>query len=131
MRISVCWLLISVLLAGCATSTVQTRKKERPEVYAGLPVDQKTLVDQGKIMLGMTPEAVYLAWGAPAEVLENETPQGHTTIWIYHGQWVEEYRYWIGRHPESDYYPRQYIRAEILFRNGQVASWHTLPKPVQ
>ena len=78
----------------------------------------------------MAPDAVYIAWGPPAEVLENETPQGHTTVWVYYGQWVQEYRYWIGRRLESDYYPRSYIRAEVVFRNGVVASWRTLPKPL-
>jgi hypothetical protein len=117
-------------LLGCATSSVETRKKERPAYYAALTPEQKQLVDQGKIQVGMTPDAVYLAWGSPAEILESETPEGHTTNWIYHGQWVQEYRYWIGPHLESDYYPRDYVRAEIVFQKGTVVSWRTLPKPV-
>ena len=123
--------LLALGLAGCSTPTVETRKKERPSAYATLPPEQKTLVDDGKIQVGMPPDAVYIAWGQPAEVLESETAQGHTTHWIYHGQWAEEQRYWIGRHLESDYYPRAYVRAEIIFQNGVVASWQTLPKPVQ
>jgi hypothetical protein len=124
-------LLSLFVLAGCATSTVESRKKERTATYASLPPEQKELVDQGKIKIGMTPDAVYLAWGAPAEVLEEETPEGQATIWVYQGQWVEEYRYWIGRRLESDYYPRNYIRAQIFFRNGVVSSWRTLPRPVE
>ena len=121
--------LIGCLLLGCATSSVETRKKERSSAYSSLPADQKALVDEGKIKVGMTPDAVYLAWGSPAEVLESETAQSHSTVWVYQGQWVEEYRYWIGRHLESDYQPRTYVRAEIIFQNGTVASWRTLPKP--
>jgi hypothetical protein len=30
---------------------------------------------------------------------------------------------------ESDYFPRQYIRAEISFSNGMVTRWRTLPRP--
>ena len=122
--------LLAFLLVGCATSTVATRKQERAAAYAALPAEAQTLVDEGRIKVGMSPDAVYIAWGAPSEVLESESAQGHVTIWVYHGQWVEEYRYWIGRRLETDFYPRGYVRAEIVFQNGVVASWRTLPKPV-
>jgi hypothetical protein len=115
---------------GCSTSSsVQSRKKERPTTYNALPEEQKSLVDQGRIQVGMSPDAVYLAWGPAAEVLESETPQGHTVTWVYYGQWVEEYRHWIGQRLESDYYPRSYVRAEIIFQSGVVLNWRTLPKP--
>jgi hypothetical protein len=130
MRTSLFPLLLALCLSGCATSTVDSRKQERAAVYSSLPPDQKQLVDQGRIRVGMTPDAVYIAWGPPAEVLESETPQGHSTIWVYQGQWVQEYRYWIGRRLESDFYPRNYVRAEIIFQNGVVASWRTLPRPM-
>ena len=90
----------------------------------------------------MSSDAVYIAWGAPGEILESESDQGHITTWIYHGQWMEESRYWtyreiskdgttfLERYRESDYFPRSYIRAEILFANGAVTRWRTLPRPV-
>lgn len=90
----------------------------------------------------MNTDAVYIAWGPPAEILESESGQGHSTIWIYHGQWMEETRYWtfrevshegstfLERHLESDYFPRSYVRAEIVFENDRVRSWRTLPKPL-
>jgi hypothetical protein len=135
-------LLCALLLVGCATSTVETRKKEREAAYATLPLDQQELVSQGKIRIGMSPDAVYIAWGPPSEVLEQQTPQGHHTIWIYHAQWVQEYRYWAFREVphkgtvflervlETDYYPRSYIQAEIVFQDGVVLSWRTLPRPL-
>ncbi|MBM3832954.1 MAG: hypothetical protein FJ403_06735 [Verrucomicrobia bacterium] len=104
--------------------------------------EQKQLVDQGQIKIGMNQDAVYIAWGPPSEVLESETEQGRVTTWIYHGQWLQESRYWtfrevaqdgavfLERHLESDYFPRQYIRAEIAFANGSVTRWRTLPRPV-
>lgn len=131
MRLAPLLLLVALVAAGCATSTVESRKKERPTAYTSLPADQKSLVDQGKIQVGMTPDAVYLAWGPASEILESESAQGHTTVWVYYGEWAEEQRYWIGRHLATDYYPRNYVRAEIVFQNGAVASWRTLPKPVQ
>lgn len=122
--------VLGCLLAACATSTVLTRKQERAAAYAALSAEDKALVDDGKIRVGMVPDAVYIAWGPPAEVLESQNAEGHMTVWVYHGQWVEEYRYWIGRRLESDYYPRSYVRAEIVFQNGVVSSWRTLPRPV-
>ena len=89
----------------------------------------------------MNSDAVYLAWGPPAEILENETESGHITTWIYHGQWLEETRFWtyrevahdgttfLERYVDRDYYPRSYIRAEIYFQNGKVTRWRTLPRP--
>jgi len=131
----------TLLLAGCATSTIESRRQERFSAYAALPSEQQQLVDKGQIKVGMIPDAVYIAWGPPTEILEQETQQGHTTIWIYHGQWLEESRYWtyreisrdgstfLERRLESDYFPRSYIRAEIFFANGVVVRWQTLPRP--
>lgn len=135
-------LLPVLILIGCATSTIDTRRQERLPAYTSLSADQKDLVDRGQIKVGMSADAVYIAWGAPAEVLEHETAQARLTTWIYHGQWMEESRYWtfrevsqdgtifLERHLETDYFPRNYIRAEIIFENGQVKSWRTLPRPV-
>lgn len=136
-----CAFICCLLTIGCATSTIHTRKQERLSAFLSLPAEQQQLVEQGKIRVGMSPDAVYIAWGPPSETLEQETGQGHTTIWIYHGQWMEETRYWtfrevpadgtvfLERHLESDFYPRQYIRAEIVFQNGVVTQWRTLPRP--
>ena len=134
-------LTAALLLAGCATSTIESRRRERPVAYAGLSPEQKELVDKGQIKVGMSSEAVYIAWGPPSEILESETPQGHTTVWIFHGQWMQESRYWtyreisrdgttfLERYPESDYQARSYIRAEIHFADGAVTRWQTLPRP--
>lgn len=135
-------LIFSLLWAGCATSTIETRRKERFSTYTALPPELRQLVDQGKIKIGMNTDAVYIAWGPPTEILESESGQGHTTTWVYHGQWMQESRYWtyreisrdgttfLERYLESDYYPRNYIRAEIYFSNGAVTQWRTLPRPV-
>ena len=110
-------------------------------MYAALPPEQRQLVDQGQIKIGLSPDAVYIAWGAPTEIFESESDQGRVTTWIYHGQWLEESRFWtyreisqdgttfLERRLESDYFPRSYIRAEITFANGAVARWRTLPRP--
>lgn len=125
-------LLLTVLLAGCATSSIESRRRERATGYAALSPEFKALVDQGQIRRGMTPDAVYIAWGKPAQILQQEDQRGHVTFWLYHGGWMEENRYWTrySRYPVTDYEPRTYVSAEITFMDGVVASWRTLPKPV-
>lgn len=130
------WVLILfsvVLFAGCATtSTIQSREKERAAVYASLSPEMKTMVDQGRIQVGMPMDAVYIAWGPPDEALQSGNAQGEFTTWVYRGSFLEETRYWVGRrypYLAHDYEPRTYVRAEIVFSNGVVQSWRTLPQP--
>jgi hypothetical protein len=90
----------------------------------------------------MNMDAVYIAWGKPAQVLQQEDQHGASTIWLYEGGWWEESRYWtyrqvvgrgdqvyLERYLESDYQPRSYVSAEIVFIKGVVNSWRTLPQP--
>lgn len=122
--------LAGLWLAGCAaSSTVGSRRQERAAAYAGLSAEAKGLVDQGRIQVGMSTDAVYIAWGAPAEVLQSEDQSGAATVWVYYGGWMEETRYWSHRHLLRDYQPRTYVRAEVVFVNGVVKSWRTLPQP--
>ncbi len=132
-----------LLLAGCSTSTVASRKLERPAAYAALTPEQKQYVDAGQIRVGMSPDAVFLAWGAPDQIVQGESEGGLTTHWVYMGQWMEETRYWtyrevsrgkdgdpvMERYLDRDYFPRSYVSAEIIFENNLLKSWHTLPQP--
>ena len=123
-------LVVVVLVASCASnSTITSRKAERASFYAGLSPEMKTFVDEGKIKVGMPSDAVYIAWGKPAEVLQNENEGGATTVWVYYGGWLEETRYWSRRSLNYDYQPRTYVRAEVVFVDGKVKSWQTLPAP--
>ncbi len=130
-----------ILLSGCATSTVETRKQERYGAYSALADEQRSLVDQGKIKVGMTMDAVYIAFGKPNEVLQEETQAGSTTRWLYHGSTLQEYRQWRYRYVRAgrfnytepymayDYYLQPYVRSEVVFQNGVVKEWRTLPTP--
>lgn len=137
-------LALSLLVAGCATpSTIESRRSERLSVYSSLAPDEQRLVDEGQIKMGMSSDAVYIAWGPPSEVLQSESaPQGRITTWRYYGSWMQESRYWayretsrggndlyLERYLVSDYQPRDYVRAEINFQDGRVLSWRTLPRP--
>jgi hypothetical protein len=128
-----------LIALGCATSTIESRKKERLAGYIALPADQRRLVDQGQIKVGMSTDAVFIAWGPPSEILDTENEQGHWTTWVYHGQVMEESRYWtyretardgitfLERHLESDYFPRSYVRAEINFQMTRSAGGPAAP----
>ena len=134
-------LLPALWLAGCSTPTIESRKQERATAFAALPADLQADVDAGRIRVGMNADAVYMAWGQPAQILESETAAGHITSWLYEGGWMQEQRYWAyrsvgtGKHAHAErylareYYPRAYIRAEITFVNGEVSQWRTLPRP--
>jgi len=136
------FLVGGALLAGCATSTVESRKKERPAAYAALSPQEKELVDKGQIQVGMNQDAVIIAWGQPADILQSQTGNsGLQSTWLYYGTTMQETRYWtfrevpskghvfLERYLDRDYDPRDYVRAEIVFVDGKVASWRTLPRP--
>ncbi len=126
-------LLAGAFVTGCAsTNTIDARKKERATAYATLPTETKALVDAGEIRRGMPEDAVYIAWGKPAQILHSEDQNGAATVWLYEGGWMEETRYWTcrWRTPVTDYQPRTYVRAEIVFVGGKVDSWRTLPQPL-
>jgi hypothetical protein len=135
-------LLTALLAAGCQTSTVESRRAERPSAYEALAPEIRALVDQGQIKVGMNEDAVYIAWGPPSEIVQSETQSGRLTTWLYHSTMMEETRYWayreiwrgnqmfLERYLERDYDPRHYVKAEIVFEKGAVKEWRTLPKPL-
>jgi hypothetical protein len=135
------FLLTGIFLAGCQTSTVESRRQEKMSSYTTFSPEVQRLVDSGQIRVGMPADAVYIAWGAPSEVLQSESAQGMVTTWLYHGTYMQEYRYWnyresrdrdglyLERYLDTDYNPRHFLRAEIIFQNGVVKSWRTLPRP--
>jgi hypothetical protein len=138
-------LLAGVVLCGCASPAqkLEARKKERYAAYAALPPEMKTEVDKGQIKVGMPMDAVYIAWGPPSQILTGESSGGKTITWLYHGTYLQEYRYWsyrpyyYGRHSypysgpylDYDYYPRSYMSAEIIFENDVVKQWRNMPRP--
>lgn len=123
-------LLCLAVLAGCATSsTLVSRKQEKLAVYEALSPEFKIAVDQGTIKVGMPMEAVFIAWGKPSQVMQSGTAVGEQTIWLYQGGFLQETRYWGRRRLHTDYTPMTYVRAEVIFGQGVVNSWRTLPQP--
>jgi hypothetical protein len=144
MKSSILLFLLALFFTGCATSnTIEKRRVERSAAYESLSPEMKAAVDQGQIKIGMPMDAVYIAWGRPAQILTGESAGGSTTTWLYYGTQLEEVRYWAyrpycwgGRYSygapylEFDYYPRNYVRAEVLFEKDVVKSWRSLPPPL-
>ncbi len=134
MKILLAIVAAGLLVAGCATTrtTVESRKNERAAAYSALSPEIKELVDRGQIKVGMPEDAVYIAWGAPSQIVRSENQNEAATIWVYRGGYLEETRYWAGwRYPrlEHDYQPRTYVSAEVVFVDGKVRQWRTLPQP--
>jgi len=75
-------LLLLLVLVGCKTGTIESRKGERAAAYASLPAPIQADVDAGHIRVGMNADVVYFSWGKPAQVLESETERGHLTTWL-------------------------------------------------
>ncbi|HEY4302193.1 MAG TPA: hypothetical protein VGM73_15060 [Candidatus Didemnitutus sp.] len=70
-----------LLAAGC--QTVDSRIKEKPDVFAHLDPETQAKIKQGIIDIGFTEDMVYIALGAPDRKRETVTAKGHTTTWIY------------------------------------------------
>jgi hypothetical protein len=134
------------IFASCAPSTPAARIAAQPGMFAGLPARHQELVQQGQIDKGMSPDAVYLAWGRASREYEGYEGKARTLRWDYNGStpvyatngyfgsfgWgygrfgpnygYGPYHYYgAGFGPEVTYVP--YRRASVLFRNGSVASW--------
>ncbi len=95
-----------------------------------------------KIQVGNGEDAVYLAWGKPAQVLNRGDASGESTLWLYSGSTTDEYINWnyvevrgpggnryLDRVVTRDYAFRDYVSARLIFREGRVTEWEMLPAP--
>jgi hypothetical protein len=138
------FLLLFLLVSGCATSTVQTRSREQAAAYAALSPDMRAKVDRSEIAVGMPMDAVYIAWGKPTQISTAQASDGKNIVtWIYSGTTWQEYRYWNtryyghGRHGygyatptlDYDYIPQSYVAAEVVFEDGIVKNWRNITPP--
>ncbi len=75
--------ILAFLAVSCASSTPAKRVEKNPELHAALSSHQKKLVAEGKIENGMSPDAVYLAWGTPASRAEGQDGGQTFEKWDY------------------------------------------------
>lgn len=76
-------LALTALLTLTACQSVESRIKEKPELFAGLDIATQDKIKQGIIDLGYTQDMVYLALGAPDQKKESVSATGQTMTWIY------------------------------------------------
>lgn len=140
-------LLATVWWAGCAGSAtdpkqIARRRNERAEAYARLSPEQQAQVDRGQVQVGMPEDAVYIAWGPPAQSLQRGDASGEQTTWLYSGSTTDQYINWtyvevpgpngrryLDRVMTTDYAFRDYVSARLVFQEGKVTTWEMLPKP--
>lgn len=79
--------LLAALLAFSlgACSTVDSRIRENPQVYAALTPRHQALVRAGQVENGMPQDAVYLAWGRPDFVTAGQRGGRQAETWYYYG----------------------------------------------
>src|ERR1700744_5654618 len=81
------WALWSLIAAGAlvfsACSTVETRIDKNKAAFEQLPPKERDLVNQGKISLGMSEMAVYIAWGQPQQKATGVVHNTPTESWVY------------------------------------------------
>ena len=70
-----------LFITGC--QSVDSRIKEKPDVFAKLDVATQDKIKQGIIDLGFTEDMVYLALGNPDQKREAVSANGSTKTWIY------------------------------------------------
>src|SRR6266487_6214449 len=71
----------ALIFTSC--STTETRISKHPEIYQSLSPRDQALVSQGQIRSGMSPNAVYLAWGSPDRKIMGNMRGRPTETWIY------------------------------------------------
>lgn len=76
-------LSVGLWLTSCVPSTPQTRIQQNPGKFSTLTHNQQSLVQQGQISRGMSPDAVYLAWGSPSSNFQGSKAGKLTERWDY------------------------------------------------
>ena len=71
----------ALCLTGC--ETLENRISEHQDMFNSLSPRDQSLVRQGQIRSGMSMNAVWLAWGSPAQKTVGEMRGRPTETWIY------------------------------------------------
>lgn len=122
---------------SCAPSTPAARIAASPGQYQKLPARQQTEVAQGQLSRGMSPEAVYLAWGNPDRRYHGSADGRATMRWDYVGtQSIYTHNAYggyrsghAGPYRSAAFGPEiidlPYLHATVNFIDGSVDSWES------
>ncbi len=138
-------LLVGALACGLAfsactnTDTPAYRIQNNPQVYDNLSQKDQQLVSEGRITTGMTPKAVFLAWGYPTTPpFQGEQDGTKIARWDYtRMEPVTSINNWNGPYwgprgwydsaidtpfaSATTFIPK--TTASVSFKNGLVSSW--------
>ncbi|MFL6500473.1 MAG: hypothetical protein ACJ8LL_07130 [Candidatus Udaeobacter sp.] len=121
----------SLIFSGCGTTG--TRISQHPEMYQSLSPRDQALVSEGQIRTGMTPDAVWLAWGTPEQKIRGNMPGRLTETWVYlRYNTPPSYGgpYYYGPFDWSYIPPKfPYPSKGVTFSNGRVVFFRHLPSP--
>ncbi len=99
-------------LGGC--QSVDSRIKEKPEVFAQVDKATQDKIKQGIIDIGYSEDMVYLALGAPDQKRESISATGKTVTWIYNTYYDRfEGGFYAGYHRSVYFDP--YLRAYRMY----------------
>jgi hypothetical protein len=122
-----------LLLAGCASSTPQTRIAEHRELYRSFPSEVQRKVSAGEVDVGFTEEMVMLALGEPARRVTRQSEEGTEEVWIYarseprmsfgfgFGSYGRRSGSSVGVSTSTGGYGRE-ERMRVVFRDGKVTT---------
>jgi len=109
-------------ITGC--QTVESRIKERPEVFANVDKATQDKIKQGIIDLGYTEDLVYVALGAPDQKRETVNADGKTVTWIYNTYYDRYNGTGFAGYHRSVYYD-PYLRAYRMYYRPVFADTYT------
>jgi hypothetical protein len=115
----------SVFLAGC--QTIDSRIKEKPEVFAQVDKATQDKIKQGVIDLGYSEDMVYLALGAPDQKRESVSPAGKATTWIYN-TYYDRYEGGVYAGYHRSVYFDPYLRAYRMYYRPVMADTYAQEK---
>ena len=74
-------IVLAAALVACAATPTQRIERD-PGAFAALPAEQQAQVRQGSIAVGFDAAAVRLALGPPDRVVERESGDGASEVWV-------------------------------------------------
>lgn len=81
--VNLCVILMSLLLAGCA-STPQDRISGHRSTFEKFPAEVQQKVIAGEVDVGFTEEMVLMALGKPGRKFERSDAGGVSEVWVYY-----------------------------------------------
>jgi len=109
-------LLIIVILSGCGAIQRHALMKNN---YPSYPEEIRSAIDNGKIIMGMNKEQVYLSLGTTFCTQSANYKGSAVEVWAYHPN------PFTGK-PSAGTYDCRVASQKVIFENGIVVGWENL-----